>query len=65
MHASLHQVKKITLREVEPLRHNGAAAGPVLGHLRYIVIEYGDNQELEMVCFADHLTDLNLHGETK
>ena len=58
MHASLHRVKGITLREIRPLRKNGAEEGPVMSYVRYIVIEYEDDARLDIVCHADDPNDL-------
>ena len=53
MHASLHRVKKITLREIQPLRENGAAEGKIYSYYRRIVIEYEDDARVEIVCHND------------
>ena len=62
MHGSLHRVKKITLREIEPLRDNGAAEGPIYNYIRRIVIEYEDVARVELVCHSDDPKTLYLSG---
>ena len=58
MNASLHQVTKITLHEICPLREDGAAEGPIMSYVRNIVIEYEDDARLVLVCHADDADDL-------
>ena len=53
MHASLHRVTKITLREIKPLRKNGGEEGPIMSYVRYIQIEYEDDATLDVVCHSD------------
>ena len=62
MHASLHRVTKITLREIKPLRKNGGEEGPIMSYVRYIQIEYEDDATLDVVCHSDDPNDLYLAG---